>query len=63
LLSILALFPLGMRATQGANDKSNTAAIARYGEEAKRLGATGVTESPTELFGLLNLEDLKSTAS
>lgn len=40
----------------------STRGVREHGAEALKLGATGITASPTELFGLLNLAGLKAKA-
>ena len=36
--------------------------VREHGAEARKLGVTGITSSPTELSGLLNLDALKAKA-
>jgi len=36
--------------------------VREHGDEVRRLGVTGITSSPTELFGFLNLDTLKAKA-
>ncbi|SRR6266571_382651 len=40
----------------------STRGVRQHGKEALHLGATGITASPTELFGLLNLDALNAAA-
>jgi len=40
----------------------STRGVRQHGDEARRLGVTAITSSPTELSGLLNLDELKAKA-